>query len=396
MKILILNAGSSSLKFCLYELPSYTVITKGVCERIGLKDSFISIKMGDKNIKKMAIFKNHSQALEEIISELTNKNNSLITSMTEICFIGHMFVHGGKYFYPTIANDESIAYLKTAIEYAPVHIPKNIEIVLQCQKTFPDIENIMYFDTYFHSTLPDYAYTYAINTDYTKKYNIRKYGFHGSSHEYMSKKVLEYNKNAKKIITCHLGNGCSISAIKNGVCIDTSMGFTPLEGLVMGTRSGNIDPSIIAFLCNKYNKTPDYIIHMLNHQSGLLGICGYSDLRDIEKHMMEGNADCKLALSVYVYSIIKYIGSYISVLQGVDAICFGGGVGENSSIVREMVLDNFAYLNLKYDKKLNKIINRCPDRKLSTRSSKIDVYVISTDEEIIVAKRLFDFWQKKA
>lgn len=392
MKVLTLNAGSSSLKFTIYDLPAFKLIAKGVCERINLPQAFLSISTEEGKDTFFIDMQSHIDALNAILRIFAEKN--IIKDISELSCICHMFVHGGKYFDPIRADKQYIDYLKSAVDYAPVHMPNNIKVVENCLSLNPDLPNYIYFDTGFHATIPEKAYTYAIDKDYTQKFNIRKYGFHGSSHEYMSKQIELYEKNCKKIITCHLGNGCSISAIKNGKCIDTSMGFTPLEGLVMGTRCGNIDSSIVCFLCDKYNLSANQVTDILNNQSGLLGLCGYSDLRDIENQIKEGNQACKLALDVYVYSIVKYIGSYICALQGVDAITFGGGVGENSYYIRQHILDELRFLGLTYDKSLNAKINRSPDKKISKDDSNIKVYVISINEEYVVTKKIYDKFLK--
>lgn len=396
MNFLILNAGSSSLKFSLYKMPEFNLLAKGICERIGLKGSFVDFYgKGDKKRKIIAL-PTHLEALNEVINSLTTSELKVIDSTKQIDLVGHMFVNGGEYFEPTIANASVIKKLKTFIDYAPVHMPNNIAVLEASMKIFDkSVPNMLYFDTTFHQTMPPKAYTYAINTKYTKKYNIRRYGFHGSSHEYMAQKVLEYNPKAKKIITCHLGNGCSISAILNGKCMDTTMGFTPLEGIVMGTRCGNIDASIVAFMCKKFNLTPDEVINILNFESGLKGLCGYSDLRDIEERANQGDKNCIIALDTYCYSIAKHIGAYLVTLHGIDALTFGGGVGENSSFVREKILDYLDFLGIIYDKALNNKINRMPDKKISKAGSDVDIYVISTNEEYIVAKNLYKCFVKK-
>ena len=396
MKFLILNAGSSSLKFRLYEMPEFNLICKGVCERIGLSGSFVDIYAFNNKLRIKASMQDHLSALSEAINAMTKSALKVINTTEDIDLIGHMFVNGGQFFEPTIANSKIIAKLKTFIDYAPVHMPNNIAVLEASMKIFnKKVPNMIYFDTYFHQTMPPKAYTYAINTKYTSKYNIRRYGFHGSSHEYMANKVMEYNPKAKKIISCHLGNGCSITAIKDGKCIDTTMGFTPLEGIIMGTRSGNIDASIVAFICKKFNKTPDEVVNILNFESGLKGLCGYSDLRDIEDQVKKGNEKCKVALDAYCYSIAKHIGAYLVSLHGIDALTFGGGVGENSCIVREQILNYLDFLGIVYDKELNKKINRMPDKRISKAGSKVDIYVISTSEEYIVAKNLYNKFVKK-
>ena len=273
MKFLILNAGSSSLKFKLYEMPEFNLICKGVCERIGLSGRFVDIYAYNNKLRIKASMQDHLSALSEAINAMTKSSLKVINTTEDIDLIGHMFVNGGQFFEPTIANSKIIAKLKTFIDYAPVHMPNNIAVLEASMKIFnKKVPNMIYFDTCFHQTMPPKAYTYAINTKYTSKYNIRRYGFHGSSHEYMANKVMEYNPKAKKIISCHLGNGCSITAIKDGKCIDTTMGFTPLEGIIMGTRSGNIDASIVAFICKKFNKTPDEVVNIWKWIKGFMRI----------------------------------------------------------------------------------------------------------------------------
>lgn len=394
MELLILNAGSSSLKFSLYQMPKFKLLHRGICERIGLDESFIFSRTDSAQEKKFVSMKNHLEALKTALNSIVSGTTKVLDDINNIEMVGHMFVHGGELFKPTIATKEVVNYLSKSFDYAPVHMPKNVAVLKECMKLFPNVPNSIYFDSNFHSTMPDYAYTYAINSNYTKKWNIRRYGFHGSSHEFMKDQVLGFNKENKKIITCHLGNGCSISAIKNGKCIDTTMGFTPLEGLMMGTRSGDIDPSIVTFLSKKFKISADEVVNILNEESGLKGISGFSDLRDVEKGAKNGDKNCKLALEMYIYSIVKHIGAYISVLEGVDAIAFGGGVGENSGYVRSKVLEKLEYLGLKYDKELNKIVNRLPDKKISLPGSTIEIYIISTNEELVVAKKLYQFYLK--
>jgi len=395
MEILIFNAGSSSLKFSMFETTNFDIIARGVCERIGLKESFIQISSNEEKIKSFLEIDSHSTALKLIMKHLTKGKTRVINKPEDIELICHMFVHGGKLTKPTIADKKVIDYLKNSIDYAPLHMPRNISVLEDCIKLFPNTVNAIYFDSNFHSTLPKFAQTYPINQDIAKKYNIKRYGFHGSSHEFMTQKAVEHFPKANKIISCHLGNGCSISAIKNGKCVDTSMGFTPLEGLMMGTRSGSIDPGIICFLEKKCGYSSDDITNLLNNQSGLKGICGFSDLRDIEKQAIQGNKNCKLALEMYAYSILKTIGSLFFVLGGVDVITFGGGVGENSATVREMILNNLKFLNIEFDSELNKKINRMPDVELSTKNSKTKILVVSTNEEIVIAKKIFDIYLKK-
>ena len=389
MKFLILNAGSSSLKFRLYQMPEFNLIVKGVCERIGLKEGFVDYYFNNERQRFMCDFSNHIEALNKAIFMMCESELKVVDSLGEIDLVGHMFVNGGTMDKPCYANESIINELKQNIDYAPVHMPNNIAVLESSMSIFKDVPNMIYFDTHFHSTMPPKAYTYAINTNYTQKYNIRKFGFHGSSHEYMSSKVLEYNKKAKKIITCHLGNGCSISAILDGKCVDTTMGFTPLEGIIMGTRSGSVDPSIVGFICKKYNMSPDEVNTMLNEQSGLKGICGFSDLRDIEAGITKGDENCALALEMYAYSIAKHIGAFIVTLHGLDALAFGGGVGENSYLVRQKILEYLDFLGIEYDGRLNKKINRMSDKRISKQKSQVDIYVISISEEYIVAKNLY-------
>ena len=394
MEILILNAGSSSLKFSLFQSDNFELLARGVCERIGLDESFINVKANNQNIKHFSPLKNHLDALNLTLTFLTSNETKVINSKDDIDLIGHMFVHGGKLFKPAFADEKIIKYLETAIIYAPVHMPNNLAVLKECVNLFPKTPNMLYFDSNFHSTIPDYAHTYAINKKLTKKFSIRKYGFHGSSHEFMTQKIKEYQPNAKNIVTCHLGNGCSLSAIRNGKCIDTTMGFTPLEGLMMGTRSGSIDPAIIGFLEENTNYSASEIIEILNKESGLKGICGYSDLRDVEENAIKGNKECQLAINMYTYSIIKHIGSLIFALQGLDAIAFAGGVGENSPIVRKAILNSLNFIGVKYDSELNEHINRSPDKIISTNESKTKIYVISTNEELVIAKKLFAIVKK--
>ncbi len=395
MEILILNAGSSSLKFSLYNLPNFNLLARGVCERVGLQESFMSLTIKEQKIHIDKTYKNHVDALKHVYFELTQGKHAIKQATDGIELIGHMFVHGGGLTEPSFANKEIISHLKKSVGLAPIHLPKAISVLENATKLFPQAQNLIYFDSNFHSSIPKHANTYAINREITQKYNIKRYGFHGSSHEYMSQSVKKLSPKAKNIITCHLGNGCSISAIKNGKCIDTSMGFTPLEGVVMGTRCGNIDASIVNFIATNAKISTDKVMDILNNESGLKGICGYSDLRDIEKGASQNDELCILALDIYVYSIIKQIGAYICALQGVDAICFGGGVGENSPYIRKRILKDLQFLGIEFNEKLNETINRMPDTTLSTKNSKIEIYVISTNEEFIVANKLYSYYKNK-
>ncbi len=390
MKILVLNSGSSSLKFQLFEIKEKEhVLIKGIVDGIKLDDSFIKYEINN-NIKKIKKkIKNHKIALKDILDIILA--NRIISSLSEIKAIGHRAVHGGEEFKKTVLiNDKVMKKIEELSELAPLHNPANLTGMRVCKELLPNVKQVAVFDTEFHSNMPEKAFVYGIPYKYYKKYGIRRYGFHGTSHKYVSKKAAEIlKKDYKKlrIITCHLGNGSSIAAVQNGKSIDTSMGFTPLEGVVMGTRCGDIDPAIIFFLMKKEKLSVKEVDNLLNKKSGLLGISGISpDVRVLWDKEKKGNKRANLTLNVLAYRITKYIGSYISVLNGLDAIVFTAGIGENAYYLRERILRNFEYIGLKVDKTRNK--NN--ELIISSDNSKIKVLVIPTNEELQIARETFE------
>ena len=388
MKVLVINAGSSSLKYQLIDMETEQMICKGNCERIGLDESFIKYQKDEDKRKEFINFSNHKEAFKIVIDKLTNGDLKVIDNLSEISAIGHRVVHGKDFVDPTLVTEDVINELEKLVEYAPKHIPGAVTGVRACMEIAPSIPNVLVFDTAFHKTMPDEAKTYAIPYKYIEEYGIKKYGAHGSSHKFIAGEVAKLLKRDDiKLINCHIGSGASLCAIKNGKCIDTSMGFTPLAGLVMGTRSGDIDPSVIAFLSKKTGKTAQEIIDMLNNESGLLGLCGKSDSRDVEEGIESGDKLCKLAFDTMILSVVKYIGSYVAELGGVDVITFTAGIGENSPKTREAIMDKLAYLGIKCDKEANDMAHHQPNTiEISTKDSKVKVYVLPTNEEIVIAR----------
>ena len=390
MKILIINCGSSSLKYKLIDMANEKDIIEGIVERIGLDQSRLVQKneLREKYILEKEI-KDHKEATDIVLNTLVDSKVGVIESIDEITAVGHRVVHGGeRYSSSIIINEEVIKYLEECSKLAPLHNPANIIGIRACQSLMPNKEMVAVFDTAFHGTLPEKAYIYAIDYALYKDHKIRKYGFHGTSHKYVSHKVAEtIGKDIKdlKIITCHLGNGASISAIKGGECIDTTMGFTPLAGIPMGTRSGNIDPSIIPFLVEECGYTIEEVSESLNKKSGVLGISGVSsDFRDIEDAASNGDKRAQLALDIFHYRIRAEIGSFIVNMGGVDVIVFTAGVGENSPETREECLKDLEFLGLTLDKEKNKVRGKLAE--ISQADSKIKAYVVPTNEELMIAK----------
>ncbi len=390
MKILIINCGSSSLKYKLIDMANEKDIIEGIVERIGLDQSRLVQKneLREKYILEKEI-KDHKEAIDIVLNTLVDPKVGVIKSIDEITAVGHRVVHGGeRYSSSIIINEEVIKYLEECSKLAPLHNPANIIGIRACQSLMPNKEMVAVFDTAFHGTLPEKAYIYAIDYDLYKDHKIRKYGFHGTSHKYVSHKVAEaMGKDIKdlKIITCHLGNGASISAIKGGQCIDTTMGFTPLAGIPMGTRSGNIDPSIIPFLVEECGYTIEEVSESLNKKSGVLGISGVSsDFRDIEDAASNGDKRAQLALDIFHYRIRAEIGSFIVNMGGVDVIVFTAGVGENSPETREECLKDLEFLGLTLDREKNKVRGKLTE--ISQADSKIKAYVVPTNEELMIAK----------
>ncbi len=389
MKILVLNCGSSSIKYALYDMTDKSVITSGGIEKIGLPDSFIKIKYNGKKVQIDQPIAEHTAGVEFIFKCLTTGETAVLKSLDEIDAVGHRMVHGGEKFNKSvILNDEVMKVFESCNDLAPLHNPANIKGVNAVKKFLPNAPQVGVFDTAFHQTMPDYAYMYALPYELYKEYGVRRYGFHGTSHRYVSQRVCEFlgvKPEGTKIITCHIGNGASISAVKDGKSVDTSMGLTPLEGLIMGTRSGDIDAGAVTFLMEKLGLDTTGISNLLNKQSGLAGISGgSSDFRDILTAIEAGNDRARLAKEMYTYRIRKYIGQYAAAMGGVDIILFTGGAGENQWEVREGATNGLEFLGVKIDKEKNHSV-RATEDIISTPDSKVTVCVIPTDEELMIA-----------
>lgn len=394
MQILVLNSGSSSLKFQLFSMPDETILCSGLIERIGFEDAFFKFKTQNQVIEIKTSILDHNMGLKLLSEQLLNKKTGVITSPDDITVVGHRVVHGGKHFSQTTEITQPIKEkIKALSILAPLHNPPNLEGIEVAEKVFPNAKQVAVFDTAFHQTIPNYAYKYAIPNEYLERYNIRVYGFHGTSHKYVSEKAIEFlGKKESKIITIHLGNGCSMTAIKNGKSIDHTLGFSPLSGLIMGTRSGDIDPAIIFYLHERLGMEISEIKSILQKKSGMLGLTGYSDLREIEEQASKGNTECQLALQMNAYRIKKYIGAYATVLNGLDAIVFTAGIGENSDTMRELVCENLDFLGITLDKEKNKI-RASGIRELHQKDSKVKVLVIPTNEELEIAKQAMSLFK---
>ena len=407
MKVLVVNAGSSSLKYQLMDTETKDVLGKGICERIGMEGSTITHKVADKKIEKEIPMPDHSVATEIVVSFLTDKENGCISSMDEIEAIGHRVVHGGSYFFDScLITDEVLNIIDKCSEFAPLHNPAHIMGIKGCTKVMPNVPQVAVFDTAFHQTMPAEAYTYALPMKMIEEDGIRRYGAHGTSHKFVSR---EMNKilgtENTKIVTCHIGNGSSISAVKNGKCIDTSMGFTPLAGVEMGTRCGSIDPAIVPYIMKKHNISVDEISDFMNKKCGFLGVSEYSsDSRDIEAAILGKFNDelktcpkteeekarvtknSKLAAEVLAYQVKQYIGSYAAAMNGLDAIVFTAGMGENNPELRERACSNMEFLGIKLDVEINAKTLRQPNTvEISAPDSKVKVYVLPTNEELMIA-----------
>ena len=389
MKILVINAGSSSVKFQLIDMENETVVAKGICEEIGGKSGFKLKVPGREDYVKNDPIPTHADALKLVLDSLVDEKIGVIKSVSEVGAVGHRVVHGGeKLFDSALATDEVKAIIAECADLAPLHNPANLKGIIECEKIM-DVPQVVVFDTGFHHTMPDYAYTYAIPSEYYDKYKIRRYGFHGTSHRYVSARAIDMlgkKPEQTNIVTCHLGNGASISAVKGGECFDTTMGVTPLEGIMMGTRSGNIDPAIISFLMRKGElNNADDIDKMLNKKSGMLGVSGVtSDNQEVTRLAEEGDKKAQLTLNMYFHQLTKFVGGYIAAMGGADAIVFTGGIGENSAICRKAVCDKLAFLGVKIDEEKNKIRGR--EVEISTPESPIKVYIIPTNEELVIAR----------
>ena len=390
MNILVINCGSSSLKYQLINSDSEAVLAKGLCERIGIDGSRITYQPeGGEKIVKESPMPTHTQAIQLVLEALTDSTTGVIKSLDEVGAVRHRVVHGGEAFTSsTRITEETIAAIEACNDLAPLHNPANLIGIRACQELMPNTPMVAVFDTAFHQTMPEKAYLYGLPYEYYEKYKVRRYGFHGTSHSYVSKRAAEFlgkPYDNLKTIVCHLGNGSSISAVKNGESVDTSMGLTPLEGLVMGTRSGDIDPGVMQFLMHKENMDIDEMLNVLNKKSGVYGMSGVSsDFRDIENAANEGNKRAETALESFVYRVAKYVGAYAAAMGGVDAIAFTAGVGENDKITRKKVCDYLGFLGITIDDEAN--AKRGEEIVISTPDSKVSVLVIPTNEELAIAR----------
>lgn len=388
-KILVINCGSSSLKFQLLQMPEETVLAKGLFERIGLAQGSFTIEFGkDQQVKEEIDFANHEQAVHLLAQKLIELG--IMVDLSDLLAIGHRVVHGGEMFHDAVVIDEQVLKdIEACSDLAPLHNPANITGIVECQRIFKGTPAVAVFDTAFHQTMPQSSYLYSLPYEYYKKYGIRKYGFHGSSHKYVTQRAAELLHTPiehLRLISCHIGNGVSIAAVEGGKSIDTSMGFTPLAGVAMGTRSGNIDPALIPFIMEKTGKTANEVVFdILNRKSGILGVSGISsDLRDIEEAAEEKNPRAETALEIFASRIHKYIGSYAARMYGVDAIIFTAGVGENSSVIREKVLRGLEFMGVYWDPSLNKV--RGKEAFVNYPHSPVKVLIIPTNEEVMIAR----------
>lgn len=390
MKVLVINCGSSSLKYQLIDSETEKALAVGLCERIGIDGRLNHTPAGGEKVVIENAMPDHEVAIRMVLDALVNENYGVIKDLKEIDAIGHRLVHGGEKFTSSvIIDDEVIAGVEECNPLAPLHNPANLIGVRACQNIMPGVPNVGVFDTAFHQTMEPVAFMYGLPYEYYEKYKVRRYGFHGTSHSFVSKRAVEMlnlDRDNSKVIVCHLGNGASISAVKNGRVVDTSMGMTPMEGLVMGTRCGDIDPTIVEYLGHSLNKSLEEIMVILNKKSGVLGLSGglSSDFRDLEAAAESGDEKAKLAIEVFSYRTAKYIGSYIAAMNGVDAIVFTAGIGENTVIVREQVLNHFGYMGITVDKEANQVHGE--ERVISTPDSKVKVAVIPTNEELAIAR----------
>ena len=389
MNVLVINCGSSSLKYQLIDSETEAVLAKGLCERIGIDGRLVYQKAGnDKEITE-ASMPTHKEAIQMVLEALTNEKTGAIKSLEEVNAIGHRIVHGGEKFASSaIITDEMIKAVEECNDLAPLHNPANLIGIRVCSELMPNVPQVGVFDTAFHQTMPAKAYLYGLPIEYYKNYKVRRYGFHGTSHSFVSKRAVEFlglDKDNSKVIVCHLGNGSSISAVQNGKCVDTTMGLTPLEGVVMGTRSGSIDPAIVEYIAKKENLDLAGVMNVLNKKSGLQGMSGVSsDMRDLRAAAAEGNEDAKNAIEVLCYGIAKYVGGYVAAMNGVDAIVFTAGIGENVGMIRDKVCSYLGYLGVTIDAKANEAMGE--EVVISGADSKVKVAVIPTNEELAICR----------
>lgn len=389
MKVLVINCGSSSLKYQLIDSETEEVLAKGLCERIGIDGRLTHKPTGKDKVELEVAMPNHTAAVSLVLQELTDEKNGVIASLDEIGAVGHRIVHGGeKFASSTLLTDEVLAEIEKCNELAPLHNPANLIGVNACKELMPGVPMVGVFDTAFHQTMPEVAYLYGLPYEYYEKYGVRRYGFHGTSHSFVSKRVAEIlgkKPEDLKVIVCHLGNGASVCAVNGGKSVDTSMGFTPLEGLVMGTRSGDLDPAILEYVAGKENLTLSEMLTVLNKKSGIQGISGVSsDFRDLDKASAEGNHRAQIAVEVFSYRVAKYVGAYAAAMNGVDVVAFTAGAGENDAVVREQVCSYLGFLGIKLDKEKNNC--RGVEQVISTDDSTTIAMVVPTNEELAICR----------
>ena len=389
MKVLVINCGSSSLKYQLIDSRSEEVLAAGLCERIGIDGRMTHTPSSGNTVVKNDPLPDHGAAIQSVLSALTDKAHGVISSLGEIGAVGHRLVHGGEKFAASvIINDEVIAEVEACNDLAPLHNPANLIGVRACRQIMPDVPMVGVFDTAFHQTMPPKAYLYGIPHQYYEEHKVRRYGFHGTSHNYVSQRVhhlAELDPDNSRVIVCHLGNGASVTAVKNGKSVDTSMGLTPLEGLIMGTRSGDLDPGVIEYIAKKEHMTLEEVLKVLNKESGVLGLSGVSsDFRDLAEAMEQGNEQAAVAVEAFCYRVAKHIGAYTAALNGVDAIVFTAGIGENAAHIRSMICDYLGFLGITIDEEKNAV--RGKETEISTPDSKVSVFVIPTNEELAIAR----------
>lgn len=388
MKVLVINAGSSSLKYQLIETDNESVLAKGVCERIGLEGASIT-HTGKTKVTLKAPMPTHKEAIKLVLDALVDKDHGVISSMDEIAAVGHRVLHSGENFKDSVLiTPETLEGIESNVDLGPLHMPPNIMGIKACREVMPKAPMVAVFDTTFHSTMPEYAYMYGIKYEDYKQYKVRKYGFHGTSHAYVSGRASALMGTDKiKTVVCHLGNGASVSAVKNGKCVDTSMGLTPLEGLIMGTRSGDIDPAVVEYLMDKKGYDIHRMLNYLNKECGVDGVSGVSsDFRDLESAVKAGNPRAKLAMDMFSYRVKKYVGSYAAAMGGLDCLVFTGGIGEHTACVRQAVCADMDYMGLVLDEKKNENPPRDSEVEIGAANSKVRVFIIPTNEELYIAR----------
>lgn len=389
MKVLVINAGSSSLKYQIIDMTNEQTLGKGIVERIGMPGSQLTQTVGEKKIQRQKTLNNHTDAFKLVMEAVTDPADGCIQNISEIKSIGHRVLHSAEDFSSSVVVDDYVMEVceRNAV-LGPLHQPANLACIRSCMEVMPSVPNVAVFDTVFHATMPPHAYMYAIKYEDYKKYKVRKYGFHGTSHKYVSGEAVRYLGTAgSKVITCHLGNGSSLAAVVDGKCVDTSMGLTPLEGMVMGTRSGDVDPALVTFLAEQKGITAEAVITYLNKECGFLGVAGVSDFRDLcDRAIEQGDERARLAIEMFAYRIRKYIGSYAAAMGGLDCVVFTGGIGENASYARAKIMENLAFLGIDFDFEKNETAARGTFGELHKAGSKVKVVIIPTNEELVIAR----------